>query len=470
MSVFEAFYDLNPIGVIDQNKWDERSPEINYAFRRQAVYTPLVRWEAQGPAQNEYEFEMIPGDVDTDDISFTANYVGDPYGIDSRMRKWSVKRYGDKVQLHKSMNVFNQWKLSPGNRDWRPLLRSVLGDNIVRKHELLSRNVFLSGPKKFWTYGGNATSFGDIGSDDTFGLSLVNAWNLRLGQTGNPIVPGDMANAKVAMISPGAKYDFFQALPGASANEAQLFRDVSIYGDQTRILRGEFGTFKNIRFIEVPNDEFGMNMNVLYNCGPITKQYGVTAAIKIGDGAPDPETTAIDDVWFTGQKDVTHYIQLENFADGEFVEGDIITIHVKRTSAYGVTSGVDPLDGKLINRRVVSVDHTNNRLSLDRPIMRNYTSGFIGKSVTGNVDATLYAYVTKGKHVGMSLVLGSREGVRGKVVQQTQFYNPMPVDDFESIWRFSWDAILGWNVADPHMFEVHFHAVSLPKPGGIIAP
>ncbi len=42
--------------------------------------------------------------------------------------------------------------------------------------------------------------------------------------------------------------------------------------------------------------------------------------------------------------------------------------------------------------------------------------------------------------------------------------------DFESVWRFTYDMILGHNIWEPNYFEVHFCAVSLPKPGGIIAP
>jgi hypothetical protein len=144
-----------------------------------------------------------------------------------------------------------------------------------------------------------------------------------------------------------------------------------------------------------------------------------------------------------------------------------VTIHVKQTNEFGVTRGVDPFDGRTVYRRVVSVDHSNNRLAFDRPIMLNYTAEFAGKSVTGDTDGTFCAYVTRGLHVGFALVLGSRGGVKGKVKQPIQFYEPDPVDDFKSVWRFTYDEILGYNIAEPNMFELHFFAVSVPKPGGI---
>ena len=475
MTTLEAYYDLSPVGVLDQNQWDERRAEVQLNFRRNAIYTPLITWQASGPAQNQWEYDLIPGDVDSDEISMTANYIDTPQSFDTRMRKYVVKRWGDKVQMHKSDARFNQF-IANGSRDWRPLLRGALGDNILRKHEILSRNVFMNGPKTYWTFadaaGAGHDAIGDLTSSDVFSPSIVNAWNLRLGNTGNTFIPGAVANAKLAIIPPGVKFDLFEALPAASANEAALWRDVMIYGSQTPILNYEIGTFKNVRFVEAPNDDYGINPNVLYNTGVISFQHAVTAPIKMGDGAPDPETTAVDGIFYVGQKGVTHYIQLEAFGASDYAVGDIVTIHVKRSSAYGVTNGVDPLDGKLIHRRIVAIDAGNDRLSFDRPIMRNLTAAFYDAagSVTTAAAGTFYGFVTKARHIGFVLVLGSNAGVVGKVVEPIQFHNPAPVDDFESVWRLTWDAVMGWNVKDPHYFECHFCAVSLPKPGGIIAP
>ena len=39
-------------------------------------------------------------------------------------------------------NVFQQWQFG-GGRDWRPVLRGVLGNDVIGKHELLARNIFL---------------------------------------------------------------------------------------------------------------------------------------------------------------------------------------------------------------------------------------------------------------------------------------------------------------------------------------
>jgi hypothetical protein len=208
---------------------------------------------------------------------------------------------------------------------------------------------------------------------------------------------------------------------------------------------------------------------VLYNTGAITKQVGITGPISMGDGSPDPETTKVDGVWEVGQKNVTHYIQCSDFADQEFAVDDFVTIHIQRTSAYGVTNGVNPLDPKQIVRRVVAVDHSTNRLAFDRPVLFDFKSAFTA-TPQGGAEATLYGFVTKARHVGMILTLGAKGGIRGGVARALKFYEPKPIDDFESVWRFVWDIYAGFNIWEPNLFEVHFCSLSLPKPGGIIVP
>lgn len=475
MSTFEAFYDVNPVAVIDQNQWTERDAELVLQFRQQPViYTPLIDWDnkmAQTGAQTSLTTELLEGDVDTDDIPFTANYINTVTTVDSRSRALAVKRYGDKVQLHESSDIFQQWKFS-GGRDWRPLLRGLLGQNVIRKHEILARNAFLLSPKSFWTFAGGGSDFGDItaGSGHTFQIDIINEWNLRLGNTGTPVIPGDAASAKLCMLPPGAIYDFMKQLPLAEKNEASMWRDAQLYSGQA--LRYELGAHKGIRFIQVPNNRYGENLSVLYNAGIITAQYGVTQPIAMGDGAPDPEDTSfkVDDVWMVGQKSVTHYIQLESTANlTKYNLGDLVSIHTSQTDAYGITHGVNFLSGKTIVRRVVKIDNVLKRLSFDRPIMFNYNGAFVGTPDTSGSGNTFYAYVTSAKHIGMCLVLGSRGGIRGAVARPIKFYEPKPIDDFDSVWRFVWDAFEGYNLWEPNLFEVHFCSVTLPKAGGLIA-
>jgi len=461
-TTYEDFVAINPVSVIDQNVWDDKIPEVIMQFQKgPTIYTPLIDWtdrSAQTGASKSIYTELLEGDTDFDEIEMTAQYIEEPLGVDSRQRQIGTARYGDKVQLHESSQIFQMWQQS-GGRDWRPLLRGVLGNNVRRKMEYVSRNAYLKGPKDFWTYGGNATSWGELSSTDTFDIDIVTDWNLRLGNTGTPIIPGDQAAAKVAIMPPGATYDFRKSLAAATGNEAALYTQSRLYAGEA--IRYEMGTYENVRFMEVPNDNYGQNPAVLYNAGAVTAQATVVSAITAGDGSPDPETTKVDETWYVGQKDVTHYLQLDTGQASDFAKNDWVTIHTVRTSVYGATDGVDPLSGKTITRRVVQVDTNNDRIAFDRPIMRKYNT---------DLGSGVYAYVTKGQHIGFVLVLGSRGGILGNVNRPIKFYEPKSIDDFESIFRYVWDIRAGLNLWEPNLFECHFVPVSLAKPGGITSP
>lgn len=451
------FYNINPVAVVDQNTWDDKVPEVLMNFQRgPSIFTPLIDWtdrsQVTGAAASTFT-DLLEGDIDNDEIGFADNYIEQPNGIDSRFRKIAVKRYGDKVQVHKSTSYFNQWKMS-GGRDWTGLLRGVLGNNVRRKMEILSRNAYLLGPQSYWTYAGGATNFNTLDAGSKFGLDMVNAWNLRIGSTGTPVIPGDASNAKLVIVPPGSMYDFQEKISALSSPDTQWL-NAQMY--KAEPLRYETGSYKGVRFVVNPSDNYGMNSSVLYNAGKIAVQSAIKVAITAGDGSPDPETTAVDGTWYVGQKDVAHYITVASGTG--FAVNDVVSIHTQRTDAYGVTNGVNFLSGKTVVRRIVKIDGA--KLSFDRPIMKNY-----------NVDlgSTVFGYVTKAVHVGMNLVLGSRGGIMGSVNKPLEFYDPRPVDDFNSVFRFTYDMNIGFNIWEPNLFEIHFTAVSLPTPGGVITP
>ena len=464
---FFSYYSRNPVGVIDQNTWLDRDAEVNLAFNTQpVVYTPLIQWtnrsQATGAEFSEFT-DLLEGDVNNDEIAMTAQYIPEPFGVDSRARRMTVARYGDKVQFVESSNIFQQWNLGTGGgRDWRPLLRGLLGQNVVKKMEILSRNAHLLGDQSFHTFAGSASSIGTLSASDKFNLNTVNAWNLRLGYTGTPVIPGDTAAAKVCIVAPGAIYDFQQSLATATSNEASMWRDSSLYSGMK--LRYEIGEYKNIRFVQAPTDRYGINPAVLYNTGEVVIQASVSSPITAGDGSPDPDAEKVDGVWYVGQKAVTHYIQLADDTDmSAFELNDMVSIHAVRTSKWGAADGVDPISGRTIVRRIVKIDALNFRLSFDRPIMQNYTA---------DLDAgagTTYAYVTKGRHIGFNLVMGSTGGIVGNVNRPLRFYEPKAIDDFNSVYRFVWDFVGGFNIWEQNLFEVHFSSVSIPKPGGVIS-
>ena len=468
------YYDNNPVGVIDQNSWTDKDAEVQMQFiTGPTIYTPLIEWtnESQKTGAQVSQFtELLEGEADTEELTMTQQYIPEPLGIDSRMRQITIARYGDKVQLLKSSNYFQQWKMS-GGRDWRGILRSVLASNIRRKIEQLSRNAYLRGPKNYWTYGGDASSFATLEAGDVFSLEMVNAWNLCVGQLGDPIIPGDMAAAKLCILPPGSIYDFQESLAAADGNEAALWRDASMYAGSGP-LKYEIGSYKNIRFMQAPNDRYGQSLAVLYNAGKVAAQVAVTDIISMGDGSPNPETTKVDETWYVGQKGASHVVHCHgtDLAALGFAVNDIVAVHTSKSTVYGDPDGVNPLHGKTIQRRIVAIKDTDC-FQFDRPILFNYKTklaSWTPKSGAPTTDA--YAMITKAAHVGFCLVLGSKGGIRGNVNKPLEFYEPKPVDDFESVWRFVWDIIAGYNVWDPQLFECHFVAVTLPKPGGVISP
>jgi hypothetical protein len=193
---------------------------------------------------------------------------------------------------------------------------------------------------------------------------------------------------------------------------------------------------------------------VLWNCGALIAQAPISAAIHAGDGAPVPSTTKVDNTYRVGQTSagIVNYIQLGTFGTGAITDihvNDIVTVHLTRSSAYGVTNGVNYAEGTLSNRRVVAVDTGNARITLDTPIMIDMAT---------DLGAGVYGYVTKGRNIHASIFVGGPQAIVSGVALPPRFHAPPPVDDFEMVQRFSWDGYLGYQVYAPEVFEVVFSA------------
>ena len=129
----------------------------------------------------------------------------------------------------------------------------------------------------------------------------------------------------------------------------------------------------------------------LFNMGPISKQVAVIEAINNGDGAPDPDSEAIDDLWYVGQgsSGIKHYVQCSDFGASDFAAGDFVTVHTARTSSWGVSDGVDVTDGYTAVFEVYEVDAVNNRLVFRTPVMTDYAQQFSYTSLGGQATQRL---------------------------------------------------------------------------------
>lgn len=251
----------------------------------------------------------------------------------------------------------------------------------------------------------------------------------------------------MGIISPGVFFDLQQQ------SEPKDWISRIAYGAPTRLLNYEVGTFRNVRWVVTPKA-------TLFNCGAITIQATVTSAINAGDGAPDPNSTKVDATYKVGQPGATHYVQLNGSTDmTQFAVNDEVTLHVQRTSANGVTNGVDYTDGKLHNLRIISIDAGNHRLSFERPVMVDFTT---------DLGAGVYAYVTKGVHIHASMFIGGPDAIVNGIGRPPRLHTPAPVDDFDAIYRFSWDSFQGYTVYNPSVCEVVYTAGSVRMVGGML--
>lgn len=299
---------------------------------------------------------------------------------------------------------------------------------------MLARNAFLGGP--FSLYAGNASNdgFNDLNSttDDIFKIAMLQQIWLGLSYRNAPMAqaPEGPTGAMVVLTTPGVIYD----IRAASGSDWITLQQ---YNTNVLPLPYEVGSVYGCRFLQDPR-------LTLWNSGTQTDTEHILVAVSPGDGAH----TAVDEVYVPGQSGATPYITVGSVAN--FSVNDVITICRVRTGTYGVTNGPDHTDENTIYRRIVSVDTTNNRLALDKPIL---SDAFRTETSPGN---GIYGYVIKGKHIHGSICLGGPNGVVAGVASPPEVIVPPTVDDLMSIFRFGWQAYMKYQRFRPEVYETIF--------------
>lgn len=342
--------------------------------------------------------------------------------------------------------LITYWRGNPYN-GLIQIVNRGLGHMMVNILDALARNAFLDNAYSLYG-GGTGANFADISTyDEKMSTPLLDDIALGMAERNVPFaaLPTGMAGNLICITSPGVYRDLQYEADGPG--NANAFINVMKYADAARIIRGEVGTYHNVRFVRTPRA-------ILYNCGPITVQTTIGAAHTAGDGS-DP-SVLVDGVRKVGQPSgVTHFISVADTTG--FAVGDLVSIHINRTSNFGVTDGADYRDGTKQERRIVAINSPGigGGLVLDKPIMTDF-----------NVDlgGGVYGYVTKARHIHTAIFLGGLDGVVNGILQPPRIYTPPPVDDFMSMYRISWDASMGYQVFQPEVFEVHFGAGST-RPG-----
>lgn len=510
MSEVEKYLDWHPFRNWDRDKWDERDRLIDVRFHQPDIYyTPLVGQGLTMPTGVGYNqawytgAELLPAHINHNPIGLYQRMTEAMY-VDTRQRKVIArKRWGAKAQWDSRDQLVTRWG-NDSDGFLKAALLGQLGANIVGQMENVSRDGFIKKALHKFMWDGtpfelDTKDFSDIPGDETgmFNPKLLEQISLRMmtrseytrkawGSYAAPVPGADFRSASLVMTSSGTLWGLEEQ--GSFLEHVLDLRQLQ----SERIINGGVYQYKRWAVFQ----DTGPRGTVLVNAGNIKgnssgRQVAVTSPINPGDGAPDPDVTSVDGMFYAGQghADVTHYVQCSDLdaadgADGTgvvFQKGDFVSIHIKRqgdtgVEDWGVTDGVDPLDGKTVIAEIYEVDNANNRLVFRDPITEKFDKAFDYDTLAGDsvTAGTAYAFITKAQDVHFTMVVGTRSAVQFVRRNQpdgsgfVQYHQPEDTNvDFPSIKRATanWHGeINGW---DLDMYEIFFHSGPSANRGGV---
>lgn len=436
---FDTFYSSEPWSTILTNQRQWYDPFLRDYYYKNAIYSRFVTAQFNNGSVNAKTMSvtsLIAPHANSNELGLRQLWLPSSY-VDSFQRDITFSRYGQKLALHEYDPLITYWQTNPSG-GLKTIINQQIGRLMVETLDKLARNAFLTNSFKL-IGDGSQTGFDQVQSGHFLGNATVEDIQLGMKERGVPYAQlameqGSMTNL-FCITTPGETRKMRE---GTAAND---WWDVIKYANPQAAMKGEVGAWKGTRFIET-------NDACLYNCGEIYTQTTLGAAVHAGDGAPAP-ASPVDGVYKVGQPSgVVNYLPVASSAG--FAVNDIVTIHVARTTANGVTNGVDFTDGKLENRRIVALNTGGaNRIILDRPILEDFAT---------DLGGTVFGYVTKGRHIHTATFIGGTDGVVLGVARQPKIHTPKPVDDFDSVYRVSWDAYLGYQLFEPTVFENWFGA------------
>lgn len=441
-----VFYADNPVEVLDKNQRVWYDPDIMVLWKNYALFSDTIRYKRN--LGDKRALTMVVNQLlepHADYTALTARQLWLPaMHIDSRQIEITFQHHGGKVALHEYDDLVTYWQLNK-QAGLRSILNTTLGQHMIDVHDMLARNAYIQGALEttgYIYYPGSVMDFGDILPTDIFTPDIAKDVQLAMKyrEVAGALNADGSAGAVVCYTSPGVIFDI---------QDDEDWIEISKYGRPGALFRYEVGSYKNVRFVEHPR-------LTLWNCGVVEFQEEVTSAISAGDGSPDPGVTKVDGTYMVGQTSagITHYLQLSGSPEAgvlgdDVIVNDIVTIHMVRTSAFGVDDGVHPFEGTLHNRRIVEIDTDLHRIKLDKPIMIDMDTD-LGDGV--------YAYVTYGQHIHASIFVGGPNSIVVGLAAPVRLHTPPPIDDLESIYRFSWNDRMGYQPFAPEVCEVVFSA------------
>lgn len=461
---FSNQYGADPWANITLNERTWYNPNLQMSYYRQSVYSQYANFQINLAAMKSRTIvfnEMIAtrpniAPIDNRTMNATRMYT------DSAHKQVTVVRYGNGMSVHKESEMFNYWEQNGREAALIRIINESLGQVLVDHLDQLARNAYFNHP--YPQFGnGSASGFSEISATDDrlTTTALDNIW-LSIADTDMPFAPlptqavvtGDEL---VCVTTPGTIYDLKREV-GTSGTGDLTFVDVMKYADGVRLISGEEGKYRNIRFVK-------NNLAKLFNCGTIDRQTTIKSPVTPGSGAPDPATTKVDGIRQVGQPGATHYIIIDN-AVGLSVN-DKVTVHQLRhddetsVAAYnhmGVVHGVkfdDPMKQDLV---IQSIDTSGgfgaHKLVFKEPYMMVSDAG---KGLETDLGGGVYGFVTKAQHIHTALFLipnAQAAPIVAGVAQPPMIYTPPSVDDFESIKRVTYDMWLKFGLWEPNSFRL----------------
>jgi len=420
--------DIHPFRAYDQNAWDERSAAIDTAFHATDVwFTPLVgnaMVVPTGVGWDDYWYtgaEFVPSHTNHEPIGRYQRMMG-PIYVDTRQKKVRARyRYGAKWQMDQMDEMINRYGGDTPQFITR-VLEAQLADQIVHIQENLARDAMYDFCLFPFLYDGSAfvngtNDFSDLTttSASAFDIRVLEEVALRMsyrvedtlhkwGNYAQPVPGQNFRSSVLVLTTTGTFWELWNSDAQEWMIDLRQLQDGRVINNQ-----GGAVQYRNVTLVDT-----GQAL-ILWNAGTLSKQVAVTSPINWGDGALDPDSGAVDNVWYTGQSsaDVTHYIQCSAFAAGEFTAGDFVSVHTAQTDEYGITGGCDPLHGKTVRAEVQYVDAANNRLRLRKPITEEYVNAFTYSNLNGSASAgEAYAFVTSAQHIHPVVIVGAREMIQ----------------------------------------------------------
>ncbi len=429
-----------------QRNW--YNPDLQDMYWQNSLYSYFVDTRfsfADARTTTMFLDELISAHANIDPVSQRTKWLNSSR-IDSRRRQLTFAKYAGKLAYEEYDDLITFWR-KDRVAGLRRIIQGELGKMMMTTLDLLARNAFLTSAYRLY---GAGSGFNNMSDTDRLTTSLIESIHLGMAERGVPYATGpEGINGNIICItSPGAYQDLRNE--ASSYGNGNMFIDLMKRASPQAIIRNQRGIYDSVSFLTT-------NRAILYNSGPITQQSTITAAVEGGSGA---SSATVDGVYDVGQPSgVNNYIPVSSVSN--FAVNDMVTIHVDRTNAYGVSDGVDHTDGKLHYRRIVAINEGGSpRLSFDKPIMEDFDT---------DLGGGVYGYVTKGKHVHTAIFIAGNDGVANGVMQPPTIITPPPVDDLQEVHRFSWKGRFKYQMFHPEVVEAVFLAgPNRPGPGPVV--